>query len=153
MMTNAAALALTQLAAARDPMDDLPVGVWIATAFFVVVGLVVMVLYLITLQGAMNSVGEGVRPFNGAFVWFTFIPCVGAIWLMVYIIMLSTALRKECETRGVPGDGAQGISIALVVCYACTMIPYLNFLAILPWLVLWIIHWVKMAEYRRTLGG
>src|SRR4051812_36087820 len=65
MMTNAAALALTQLAAARDPMEDLPVGVWIATAFFVVVGLVVMVLYLITLQGAMNSVGEGVRPFNG----------------------------------------------------------------------------------------
>lgn len=37
--------------------------------------------------------------------------------------------------------------ILQVLCF----IPYVNLLAAIPALVLWIVHWVKMAGYRKLL--
>ncbi len=70
----------------------------------------------------------------------------------MYALLLSSAVDKELARRNL-GPGSNEITIAFVALYAASIIPYLNILAILPMLVLWIIHWVKMSGHRRQLGG
>ena len=123
-----------------------------AMLFALVVILVPLVFYYLTLQQTMNAIEESQRPFAGGLIWLALIPFLGTLWYMVYIILLSGALKKELARRNLVGDGAMGITIATVVLAALCLIPYLNLLAWLPAVVLWIIHWVKMAGYKRQLS-
>ncbi|AOZ50706.1 MULTISPECIES: hypothetical protein [Chromobacteriaceae] len=120
----------------------------------VVVGalvLAVSIFYFLTLHQTMNAVGETHRPLAGGLIWLALIPGLGLVWYMIYILLLSSALRKELAQRQLPGDGGFGISLALVILQVLCFIPYVNLLAALPALALWIAHWVKMAGYRRLL--
>ncbi|AXE29546.1 hypothetical protein DK842_06300 [Chromobacterium phragmitis] len=120
----------------------------------VVVGalmLAVSIFYFITLHQTMNAIGETRRPFAGGLIWLALIPGLGLFWYMAYILLLSSALKKELAERRLTGDGAFGISLALVILQALCLIPYVNLLAAIPALILWIVHWVKMAGYRRLL--
>ncbi len=38
------------------------------------------------------------------------------------------------------------------VCGACMIIPFVNLLALVPELLLWIVYWVKIAGYARLLN-
>lgn len=113
--------------------------------------LAVSIFYFLTLHQTMNAVGETHRPLAGGLIWLALIPGLGLVWYMIYILLLSSALRKELAQRQLPGDGGFGISLALVVLQVLCFIPYVNLLAALPALALWIAHWVKMAGYRRLL--
>ncbi|OHX12473.1 hypothetical protein [Chromobacterium sphagni] len=113
--------------------------------------LAVGIFYYLTLHQTMDSVSEINRPLAGGLIWLALIPFVGAIWYMVYIILLSRALKRELAQRGLAGDGAAGISLALVILLALCFVPYANLIAFIPALVLWLMHWVKMAGYRKLL--
>ncbi|UTH76306.1 hypothetical protein [Chromobacterium sp. IIBBL 290-4] len=114
--------------------------------------LAVGIFYFLTLHQAMNAVSENNRPFPGALIWLGLIPGLGLIWYMIYILLLSGALKKELAQRQLAGDGGFGISVALVILQALCLIPYVNLLAAIPALVLWIVHWSKMSGYRRMLA-
>ena len=109
------------------------------------------IFYFLTLHQTMNAIGEERRPLAGGLIWLALIPGLGLIWYMIYTLLLSSALRKELAQRQLPGDGGFGISLALVILQVLCFIPYINLLAAIPALALWIAHWVKMAGYRRLL--
>ncbi|MBT2866598.1 hypothetical protein JQK19_05020 [Chromobacterium violaceum] len=113
--------------------------------------LAVSIFYFLTLHQTMNSVDETRRPLAGGLIWLALVPGLGLIWYMVYILLLSSALKKELAQRQLPGNGAFGVSLALVILQVLCFIPYVNLLAAIPALVLWIVHWVKMAGYRKLL--
>ncbi|POZ63944.1 hypothetical protein [Chromobacterium alticapitis] len=113
--------------------------------------LAISIFYFLTLQQAMGVVDETIRPFPGGLIWLALIPGLGWIWYMVYILQLSAALKRELAQRQLPGDGGFGISLALVILQVLCLVPYINALAAIPALVLWIVHWSKMAGYRRQL--
>lgn len=124
-------------------------------ALIFVLGLIVAflipyVFYLVTLQKTMNAIDPSIRPFHGALVWLAFVPVVGWIWLIIYTILLSTSLDRDLANRRI-GDTSMGVTIAFVVLMGLSMIPYINLITIIPMIVLWIIHWVKMAGLRRQL--
>lgn len=133
---------------------DLWAGFGLATILFTAVAVLVpLIFYYLTLQQTMNAIDEPLRPFAGGLIWLALIPFLGTVWYMVYAILLSSALKKELARRNLAGDGALGVTIATVVLCALCLIPYLNLLAILPFFVLWIIHWVKMAGCKKQLSA
>lgn len=114
--------------------------------------LVPAIFYYLTLHQTMNAIEGGNRPFPGGLIWLAFVPFLGTIWYMVYVILRSSALKKAFARRQLPGDAAMGITVATVVLIALCMGPYLNLLSIIPAIVLWIIHCVKMANCKRVLA-
>ncbi|KUM03861.1 hypothetical protein KIF53_11820 [Chromobacterium subtsugae] len=113
--------------------------------------LAVSIFYYLTLHQTMNAISEVNRPLAGGLVWLALIPFVGVIWYMVYIILLSNALKREAAQRGLPGDGAAGVSLALAILLALCFVPYANLIAVIPAIALWVIHWARMAGYRKLL--
>lgn len=64
----------------------------------VVVGalvLAVSIFYFLTLHQTMNSVDETRRPLAGGLIWLALAPGLGLIWYMVYILLLSSALKRS----------------------------------------------------------
>ena len=120
--------------------------IFVFFAFF----LVVSIFYYMLLQKTMNRVSEANRPFPGGLVWLGFIPAVGPIWVIVYAILLSLAIKKDFIAAGRPdhNDGALPFSIGQAVCLGLTIIPILGAVAAIVYLVLWIMYWVKIAALK-----
>jgi uncharacterized membrane protein YecN with MAPEG domain len=124
----------------------------VITGVLLVAFMIPWILFLVTLQGTMNAIDPATRPVPGALVWLSLLPLVGVIWLMVYNILLASAVDKEMEKRGNP-DRSIGMAIAYVALMAVMVIPLLNLLAMIPLLIIWIMHWIKMSSMRRALQG
>ncbi|WP_434656825.1 hypothetical protein [Chromobacterium violaceum] len=116
-----------------------------------VLALIAQVFYFLTLHKTMDAVSEQNRPFNGALIWLALIPVLGLVWWMVFALLLSTSIKKDLSARQAGGDGGFGISLALVILQALCFIPYLNLLVFIPAIVMWVIHWTKMAALRKQL--
>jgi hypothetical protein len=110
--------------------------------------LVVWCFYLFTLQRAMSVVDD--PPLPAGLVWLALIPVVGSIWIIVYVCLLGSAMDKQLMARNID-ERTMGLTVAFAVLCACLMIPIVNLLAMIPFLVVWIIHWVKMASVRQRL--
>jgi len=117
--------------------------------FFVVI-LVVTVFYFLLLQKTMNRVSEFNRPFPGGLIWLGFIPLVNIIWIPVFQIMLSVAIKKDFLAAGrVDHDnGALNLAIAQAVCLALFWVPVVNAITGIAHFILWIIYWAKISSIK-----
>ena len=121
------------------------IGGWVIT-------LVVFILYLITLFNVLNAVAPANRKMEPGLVFLLLIPLFNLVWNFIVVIKLRDSLEAEYRARDLQGDGfAYGIGLAMSILYVCLIIPLLNILAAIAALVCWIIFWVKMAGYRKTL--
>ena len=74
--------------------------------------------------------------------------------MFVTVIAVSDSLGKEFRLRNINvGDEAPAktIGIVMAVLFALNIVPIINLLVCIPGLVLWGIHWVKIAGYSRQL--
>ena len=123
---------------------------------FIVLGvfLLPVIFYLLTLQGALQKCAPQSRTLEPALVWLYIIPLVNLVFAFIIVLNMAKSLRNEFNRRGIlvadPEPG-QGIGIAMAVCACCSIIPILGVLAVLAHLVLWIMYWVKIAEYSKML--
>ena len=87
-------------------------------------------------------------------VWLLLIPFFGLIWNFFIVLALANSLGRELPARGVtqldPEPG-KSIGIAMCICMACGIIPLLGVIASLIALVLWVVYWIKIAEFSRLL--
>jgi hypothetical protein len=87
-------------------------------------------------------------------VWLMLIPFFGLIWNFFIVLALANSLGREFPARGVTHfDPEPGKSrgLAMCVCMACGIIPVLGIVASLVSLVLWVVYWIKIAEFSRLL--
>lgn len=115
------------------------------------------VLYYLTLLRTMQTIDKDLRPFPPTLIWFGLLPIIGILWYLVYIIQLSLSLRKELARRQLTGNGALSVSISIAISSAIPFIlPGTDIKAIMAIgglsFFLWIVHWVKMAAYRKRLA-
>jgi hypothetical protein len=117
-------------------------------------GITASVLYIKNLQDLLKQVDPKNRLVHPGFVWMLYIPFYGAV---IYPFMLypriAESLRKEFDARNNPQDGDYGKSLGIVlpILLCCMIIPILNILALLGFIVIGIIYWVKMAQYKSLL--
>jgi len=87
-------------------------------------------------------------------VWLLLIPLFNLIWIFFVATGIGKSLGAEFRRRGITNQEpypAQSIRIALGICQCCGIIPFVNILAGIAGLVLWIVYWVKVAEFSRLL--
>ena len=111
------------------------------------------VFYLLTLQRALQKCSPKNRSQSPGLVWLEIVPFLGFIWQFVNVLAIGKSLGSELRARGIPTDSAPAQSIGLAMCITgvCVVIPFVGTLLALAHLVLFIIYWVKVAEFSRQL--
>jgi hypothetical protein len=137
-------------------MGDLlvPTHLIILGFFFSFLILIPAIFYLLTLQNTLGKCAPATRTMEPGMVWLQLIPFFHLIWSFFVVMALGESLGNEFRRRGVPNTDrqpGQSIGMAMCVCGCCAMIPLINFLAGPAAFVLWIIYWVKIAEFSRLL--
>jgi type IV pilus assembly protein PilA len=129
----------------------------VAGMFFIVVFLALLVLnifYILTLYRALNKCSASSRTIEPGLVWLLLIPLFNLVWHFFVVLGLAKSLGNEFRARNAPNidlEMGKSIGIAMCVCRVCVFIPILGILALPAYLVLWIIYWVKIAEFSRRL--
>jgi hypothetical protein len=114
--------------------------------------LVVIIGYYGLLSSILRKCSPASRTMQPGLVWLLLIPLVNLIWGFFVVSALGKSLANEFNSIGTPvEDPGKSIGIAMCICHACGLIPYVNFLTLPTGFVLWIIYWVKMAGFSRRL--
>lgn len=132
----------------------LPSQLFLLIGFVCMLCLLPTIFYLLTLQKALGKCAPGVRTMEPGLVWLNLIPLVNLVFNFFIVFALSDSLRGEYARRGLAAPEAEpgkGLGLAMCICMCCGIIPFLGILASLAGLVLWIMYWVKIAEYSRML--
>jgi hypothetical protein len=112
------------------------------------------IFYLLTLSRTLEKCSPASRTMQPGLVWLMLIPFFGLIWNFFIVLALSNSLGREFPSRGVtqldPEPG-KSIGLAMSVCMACGLIPLLGLITSLIALVLWVVYWIKIAEFSRLL--
>jgi hypothetical protein len=116
--------------------------------------LAVGIMFIVFLSGVLRKCSPSSRTMQPGMVWLLLVPLVSLIWNFLVVIAIADSLRNEFKLRNVPiedPDPGKSIGIAMAVCGACCVIPLVNILAGLAGCVLWIVYWIKIADYSRRL--
>jgi succinate dehydrogenase hydrophobic anchor subunit len=137
-----------------ESMDNVEIIRIVAVGIVALLCLVVGILYLLTLSNALKKCSVTSRTMQPGMVWLMLIPLFNIIWHFFVVLGLAQSLGNEFRARNVayvePEPG-KSLGITMCVCGACGIIPFLGILAALAQLVLWIIYWIKIAEFSRML--
>ena len=119
----------------------------------VAVAILIAVLYLLTLQNVLKEIEPQNRLVEPSNVWLMFIPLFNLIYPFILYPKISESLRNEFDSRGLSksGDYGRAIGITMPILGLCGWIPILGGLAGLANLILFIIFWVKMSEFKNEL--
>lgn len=134
---------------------ELLLGIGLVVLLFsALIGIVVAVLYLLTLQNLLKRVATENRVIEPGKVWLMLIPLFGLVYAFILYPKISESLKNEFSKRGLTDSGDYGKSLgtAMAVLGLCGFIPILGGFASIADLVIWIIYWVKMSEYKTKLS-
>jgi hypothetical protein len=143
--------------------------VLLIVAVVLLVVLVIGICYLLTLQKALERVAPRNRLMEPWQVWLMLIPCFNLIWAFFIATKLPDSLRNEFRDRGRDDGGDYGKSIAMTRAVLGAVGVVLNgvsrggpelaqvggcvgLIIGLVDLVLFIVFWVKIANYSSQLA-
>ncbi|MDE1161552.1 MAG: hypothetical protein PW792_06345 [Acidobacteriaceae bacterium] len=123
---------------------------------FVVMGVFLLpkIFYILTLQKALKKCAPETRTMEPALLWLFLIPLVDMVFHFFIVMAMSQSLRNEFGRRGVyPPEPEMGQTLGIGMCVAacCMVVPFLGALAFLAYFVLWIMYWIKIANFSRML--
>jgi hypothetical protein len=113
-------------------------------AFFLA-AFALQIFFLLTLSRVLGLCRPHNRTIEPGMVWLNLIPIFNLVWMFITVIRVSDTLRYEFEERGRDRRGedyAQLLGIAMCISWM---------IALLPWIVVTIVYWVKIAEFARRL--
>lgn len=123
---------------------------------FVIGALVAQILYLVTLQNTLKAVKPENREMEPGQVWLVFIPLFGIVWQFIMVTKIADSLKKEFNQRGIEaGEDRPGYNLGITYCslYCAGILPLIGTVASLAGLIVWIIYWTKMVEFKAKLGN
>lgn len=118
--------------------------------------IVLYVFYLKNLQDLLKEVSDHNRQVPAVNVWLMFIPLFNIVYPFILYPKISESVRLEFEERGEyqDGDYGKGLGITLGALGAVGILPIpqmIKSLIGLGNLVILIVFWVKMAEFKNRL--
>ena len=140
---------------------------------FVIVALVVLILFLLTLQRTLAKCSPQNRTMEPGMVWLNLIPCFNIVWQFVTVNRVADSLKNEFESRGERRDETYGRTLGIIGLVlniisgfigrageaverggnesASMMLSVVGLLVAIPALILFIVYWVKIVGYGREL--
>ena len=127
----------------------------VGAVFILIIAIIVIVVsifYLLNLQNLMKSIKEENREVSPGNVWLMLIPVFSLIYAFILYPKISASVKKELESRGMEGDGSKNLALALAITGGLSVVPFLNTIAGLANLVIFIIWWSKTAGYKNKFS-
>ena len=114
-------------------------------------GLVIGVLYILTLRRALLLCAPQNRAASPDSAWLLLIPLFNLVWQFVLYPRISLSLEREFRQRGLPieRDPARSLGLAVAILHVCSFV--LRFLAGFAFLVCFVLCWSKISGYARQL--
>jgi hypothetical protein len=152
----------------RQDQEAILAGLLGFLCLVLLVGLVITIFYLLTLQKALSRVTPRNRLMEPGMVWLTLIPVFNIIWNFFIATRIPDSLRNEFRDRGRDdgSDYGKGVgltsAILVVVSIPLNMIsqvsksPAIGILLLplgLASLIVFIMFWVKIAGYSSQLAA
>lgn len=134
-------------------MDNVTIIRIVAGVLFLCV-LAAGIAYIAFLGSVLAKCSPSSRTMQPGMVWLSLIPLFNLIWAFFVVTAIADSLGNEFRVRNIPTSEpkpGKSIGIAMAVCGACMVIPFVNILAFLPRLILWIVYWFKIADFSRRL--
>ena len=136
------------------------------TLFFIGV-IVPVLLYINTIHKTLDEIRDEYRLIPSRSPMLLLVPILGSLMLFLVVIKLSQSLDLEFEERGIAADGkgfgqtvglimsASFLLVVLAVAMgllgiSLVLFPLIRIVGIVG-LICWIIHWSKVATYRKML--
>jgi hypothetical protein len=129
-------------------------GTAIITLLLLVLLLLPTIFYFISLQRALEAVSPEHRMMPPGQVWLSLIPIFNFVWMFFVVNKIAESFQLECYKLNISTNElkpTQGIGNAKNILRLCSFIPVIGILATLGFLVCWIIHWVKVNEYKNLI--
>lgn len=121
----------------------------------IIVSVFVSVFYLKNLQDTLMEVSAKNRKVEPGNVWLMYIPLFNLVYPFILYPKISDSLRAEFIEKGQPQSGdyyrTVGTILPVLTLVGLIPIPYFGLLALALNLILWILYWSKMAEYKIRL--
>jgi hypothetical protein len=124
------------------------------TLLLLVLLLIPTIFYFISLQKALEAVSPENRQMPPGQVWLSLIPLFNFVWMFFVVNKIAQSFQLECYGLNIPVKElkpTQGIGNAKNILHLCALIPVVGELASLGFIVCWIIHWVKVNEYKNLI--
>lgn len=130
------------------------IGLFIVIALIgLLIGLAIAILFLLNLQNVLKEVDSKNREVPDSNVWLMLIPLFNVVYGFILYPKICDSVKKEYAYRGFEASHSfqRELAIAMPILTLCSIIPFLGALAGIANLVIFIIFWVKMAEYKNYL--
>jgi hypothetical protein len=138
----------------NDDFDFFFGGALMFAFLFFAAALVIGILFLISLQKALDAVSPDSRQMPSGQVWLLLIPLFNLGWLFYVVAKIGDSFRNEYARLDLPSREERpsyGIGLAYAVLSVCSILPLIGGLAGLAGFVCWIIYWVKVNECRKEI--
>jgi hypothetical protein len=149
-------------------------GLLVCIAIAIAIGLLLQVLFCLTLYRTQQQVAERNREITPGLVWLDMIPIFSVFWPLYMVPKLSASLRNEFRDRGWGTAGENfGRGVGLVYAWAGVINLAIGVVEVgvsaagmdavaqvlnltscplgLTILICWIIYWVQMSQYGKRL--
>ncbi|MFM6924997.1 MAG: hypothetical protein ACKOU7_05805 [Ferruginibacter sp.] len=116
--------------------------------------LIPTILYLISLQKALEAVSPENRQMPPGQVWLSLIPIFNFVWMFFVVNKIADSFQLECYRLNIPTSElkpTKGIGSAKNLLRICSFIPFLGVLANIGFIICWIIYWVKVNQYKNLI--
>lgn len=127
-------------------------------AFLFIIGILAAlvlpkIFFLRSIQRTFMAISPQNRAMDPAQVWLCMIPLFGAGWNFYVLEKLSDSIQAEMRMRGANlyDRPLYGVGLTYCILWCTCHIPCFNYLAAIPALVLFIIYWVKIVDYKSQL--
>lgn len=122
--------------------------------FFLIAGIVVLIIWLVVMNKALDQVSHDLRKMEPSAVWLCFIPLFGLVWQFLVAGAVGESIAKELLARGMfPKEEKPAYGYGLTGCIltSCCVIPYVGVCFGIIGLILLVVHAVKISEYNTVL--
>lgn len=119
--------------------------------------LALVIAYLLTLQNTLKAISPANRKTEPGMVWLLLIPGFNFVWNFILAKKIAFSLEKEFADLGEKMDSSPlynlGVfsSVMYIVTIVAKYIPMGGVFLIVAGLIVWIMYWKKIAEYKKAL--
>ena len=117
--------------------------------------LIPAIFYLLTLQNTLKAIHPLNRMMQPGNVWLMFIPLFNLVWMFIMISRIADSIKNELNARGSITTDRPTYGVGLAWCILFLMGRFVSTIQplgaplSLAGLICWIIHWVKVNEYKK----
>ncbi len=115
-----------------------------------------MILYLLFLQKLLKSITQQNQKMIPGHVWMLLIPGYSLYFQFVLVNKIADSIAGEQRTKGVECSETRpgyGLGIVMCILFCASILPYLGMAAGIGGLVVWIMYWIRLNNYKKQLFG